>query len=326
MEVPDLSGADVESAPLVESESLSDHEAAYAPGVDRAVVADPDRTPAGEPDEPETPAETAARERDESGRFAKPRHRAKSSQATVEDVPRIQELTRKLREAEAERDTLKQRTAAPPAERPAAETKPEPAAAPAGDKFPKWDAWYASNPDKDYDDYIDERSVFNYTQRRQQEQRQDAETAVRRSFSEQLPEVVKQYPDFHTLVSGAPAVSKVIERAVLEVGPHAAYYLATHHDEREGLTADTLNVSPDDRAFAGTVAAVKRHLSHLVSSSSPRVAAASTGSVPTLVRNPAPRPPNPVRTGAIKDADAAPSDDSSLADHERAFAPKRRRA
>ncbi|HWN86355.1 MAG TPA: hypothetical protein VNN99_14420, partial [Vicinamibacterales bacterium] len=71
---------------------------------------------------------TAANEppRRPDGRFEKNgfRRRAASQQASPDDVPRIQELTRKLREAERERDTLRGGGAPPGAAGPAREGAP----------------------------------------------------------------------------------------------------------------------------------------------------------------------------------------------------------
>ncbi len=121
-----------------------------------------------------------------------------------------------------------------------------------------------------------------------------------------------------------------MEQAALEVGPLAAYLLAKD-PERAAMTEETL-IDPSNPAFPAAVAAMKRYLRALVASaqrsdsSSSRAAAVVTGAAPTSSPKLVPKPPTPVRTGAMKDADAVPGDDSSLADHERAFLPKRHRA
>src|SRR5437899_4657554 len=106
------------SAPNLAEESLSlaDHEAKYS-GVEQHAAAEPEtrptETPAREPEAVDegTPETDSAGPRDEKGRFLpKTRHRAASAIAGPEDVPRIRELTARLRAAEAERDALKVRT------------------------------------------------------------------------------------------------------------------------------------------------------------------------------------------------------------------------
>ena len=143
-----------------------------------------------------------------------------------------------------------------------------------------------------------------------------------------------KYPDFDDVMAphldGSARVSSVIEQASFEVGPESAYLLAKDPD-LDAMTAETL-MDRNNPGFPAAVAGMKRYLKTLVASaqrapSSPsRSAAVSTGSAPARMPTLVPRPPNPVRTSPMKDADAAPSDESSLADHERAFAPKRRRA
>lgn len=309
--------------------SLSEHEAAYVSGLTRE--------PAPAAEKPATETAEAETERDEKGKF-KERHRAKSQVASPDDVPRIQALTKRLREAEAERDALKQ--ARPAAVEPL-KAAPAPAAK-APERFPSFEAYLAQdgNAEKSFDDWLDDREAWNYERRRSQERAEEAYTADRRAtdtliaaYRTKCEAVLAQYPDFEDVVNpaeGPIAVSKVVERAVLEVGPEVAYYLATHPEERDALSADT-DIDPRNPAFRATVAATRRYLSTLVadaqrSAPSSRAAAVSTGSALALVTPPVPRPPNPVRTAALRGSETLPNDESSLADHERAFAPGRRRA
>jgi hypothetical protein len=312
-----------EQPSAVESESLSDHEAQFAPGVERPALTE--AVDEGSDDK-------AGAERDDKGKF-KPRHRAKSQEASPEDVPRIKELTKRLRETEAERDALKTRQPEP--ERPTRAAEP-PAARPAPPSatFPAFDVWLSEkgNEAKTFEDFIDARADWRYDQRRAVERADEARTAAEKAdrddaqkYHDALPAALKKYPDFHDIV-GDIRVSKVMEKAVIKVGPDVAYYLATHPEERLALEAESL-VDPDNPAFPAAVATMRRYLSSLVASSqrSPAPAAASTGSALALAP-PVPRPPNPVRTGTIHAADEPPGDDASLADHEKAFGPKRRRA
>src|SRR5213596_1539263 len=113
-----VSPSESAAPPPEEDLSLSDHEARYSESA-RSAQAEPAtppaELPAAEPSNagegtPET--EDAAGPRDEKGRFLpkpKTRHRAESAIAGPADVPRIQQLSARLRAAEAERDALKAR-------------------------------------------------------------------------------------------------------------------------------------------------------------------------------------------------------------------------
>lgn len=301
--------------------SLSDHEAEYGRAARRA-------EPAADP----KPAiETSATERDEKTGQFKPRHRAKSQQASAEDAPRIAELTRLRREAERERDEWKARAEARASrEEPAVDRRQ-----PAPERFPKFEAWIqqAGNTEKDFDDWLDARDDHRRALDRAADARAADATRVseaERAFAGKLDAAREKYPDFDDVVDGTTPVSMVLQRAILEVGPDAAYWLATHDKEREELTAESL-VHPNNPAFGAAVAGMRRYLRTLVASeqrSSPpsRMAAGSTGAAPASVPKPAPKPPTPVRTSALRDADAPPGDDDGLAAHERAYGPKRRRA
>jgi len=322
------------AAPLEEAGALADHERQYSGSAERDEPAAD--AVAGETDAEK--AEKAERERDETGKFAGKRHRAKSQQASAEDVPRIKELTSRLRETERELESLRSRVPAPA--QPAAESA-APARQAAGPKFPSFEEFAAikGNEAASWDDYYDARSEWNYQQLRARERAEEQAAKQQETFSshikaytDALPAIYEKYPDFDDVVAPngqSIEVSRALERAVIEAGPETAYYLATHPDERDALTQDTL-IDPRNPAFAAVVATTRRYLQTLVASeqrsSSSRGAAAQTGSALTLVRHTPPKPPNPVRTQGQKAADAPPSEDASLADHERAYGPKRQRA
>jgi|GEM_PF-3452530 len=85
------------SAPEVESTvetSLADHEAQFGPSAQRNTQPTPTNGAAAD-----TPVDDADTERDPGGRFRK---RAQSHQATSKDVDQIAELTKRLRQAEAD--------------------------------------------------------------------------------------------------------------------------------------------------------------------------------------------------------------------------------
>lgn len=324
----------VVDTPAPEDHSLADHERAYAPGTTPAPPADAETPVATDVAEQEPSAEPAAEpvaeNRDDKGRFTKPRHRAKSQQAGPEDVPRIQELTRRLRTLEAE---LEQSRRAPVAEpRPVADKPKSPT-------FPSFEEWSKSQENATWEDYADARADWRYELRRTAERAEEARTSAERAYGEKLKsyqsklaEVATKYPDFDEIVTPngeTIEITKAMEYAVLDVGPDAAYYLATHRDELDALFEDT-DIDPSNPAFKAVVATTTRYLKTLVASaqrsdtSPARPAAAKTGSALSIVPKTAPKPPNPVRTSAIRESDALPDDASTLADHERAFAPKRR--
>jgi hypothetical protein len=95
------------------AESIADHAAQFSPEAQRAAVEAADETPAAE--KKPHPSDAQKRER-ETGKWTegKVRHRAKSQQASPEDVPRIKELTGKLRAAEEELTRLKTQGASAP--------------------------------------------------------------------------------------------------------------------------------------------------------------------------------------------------------------------
>lgn len=330
------------AAPAEVETTLADHERSYAPGAkssaepepvsDEPAKPEPDAEPSTEPaDKPaEEPSAAESRDnRDEKGRFTKPRHRARSQQASPDDVPRIQELTRRLREAEAEL-----------AKRSTGSAEPAPKAAePKAPTFPSFEEWAKAHDGATWDDYADARADWRYDMRRASERAAEQRTAAERDYRERLTayeskleDAVKQFPDFEDVVNPngeTIEVTKAIEFAVLDVGPAAAYYLATHRDELDALIDDTA-IEPSNPAFKSVVATTARYLKTLVASSqrsddaTSRPAAAKTGSALSIVPKSAPKPPNPVRTGAIRESDALPGEASTLADHERAFAPRRR--
>jgi len=310
-----------------DGESLDAHEAAFSAGAKREKPAAPSAEPAAKPE---------SAERDETGKF-KAKHRAKSQQASADDVPRIAELTRKLREAERERDEARRTTTQ--TQEPVRE---QPRASSAAATFPTWDEYVAikGNEGKSWEQYSDERTDWRYDQRRAAERAEEAQQAETRSHREvvtkyldQLEDARKAFADFDDIVGehAEPIpVSDVVGRAALEVGPRASYYLATHPEEREALSRDTA-IAADTPGFKAAVAGVARYLKSLVAaeqrpSPSSRAAAAATGSAPMRGPTLLPKPPNPVRTGTVRSAEALPGDDAPLEEHERAFYRPSRRA
>lgn len=324
-----------ESAPVEESGSLADHEAQYsaqaradAPVVEAPPVETPPAPPADtEPEpEPETSEPAIDGERDDKGRFVKGRHRAKSQQAGPEDVPRIAELTRRLRDTEAQLATLK---ASPPSNGnghgaiapPVA--SPHPAATPP----PK------PTPDQftDYGEYVEaltdwkaEQTIQRFEAKRQQDAMQLAQSSKQQQLAQQwtarIADARKEFPDFDAVALQSDTKippGSLIDAWIIEhkSGPRVLYHLQQHPEEVTAL----LGLSLLDQADSLSL------LSQRLTPTS-RGSDATTGSLAAPVVPIAPRPPNPVRTGPLSRADDPPDPDkSSLAEHERFYQPRRAR-
>jgi len=279
----------------------------------------------------------AALGRDEQGRFVKPRHRAQKQQARAEDVPRIQELTRKLRETERERDSLKAQgtpRTADESRQPESTFQPplRPQALP--DQFPTFDQWLQiqGNGDKGYDDYTDQRADWRWQLNHRASQIVTAQQESARvegdrikAYNTQLVDARKKYQDFDTVVTNAITVSPVMRAAILasEKGAEIAYALGKNADQALTLARDSWFHDP------ASPMVMQRYLESLVAIATPSKpsraqAAQSTGSAAPVMPSP-PKPPNPVRTGPIAAGEDLPDDNSSLEDHDRVWGPAARR-
>jgi len=321
---------------MADEELLTDHTGSQSdPAV--AQPADESPTPADvqtpPPDAPDPPApdslaahEAEYEERDDQGRF-RPRHRAKSQQARAQDAPRIAELTRKLREAEAERDKWKalpprppELEPAPPRSQPQAQQAPPTAK---DDPEPKSD---------DFEDYTKFVTTHNRwaareelrLERRQERERQQEQAKAQESyrlatsFAEKIQTARAEYPDFDAVALHAPSQiprGSLIDAWIFE---HASGAKVLYHLQKDPAEiARILRLPLLDQAEALTLLAQRLQPSS-------RAATVSTGAVPTLVSAPAPRPPTPVRTGPMRTATDLPSDDASLDEHEKFFHRARR--
>ncbi len=260
--------------PAESEPSLAEHEAEF--GADKRPSADP------EP-EPEEDNRRAPQDRDEAGKFKPEKHRAAKSEARAGDVPRIQELTKKLREAEAERDALRARPLAPATTTSPAATDTVPRGTSAAPTItataePKIDDF------QEYGDFVKAQIDWSIAEAR----RQDRETAQKEqesakltaSWVERVDSAKAKYADFEQVALLAPTnipQGSLIDAWILE----------------DTTGADVLYLSPT------------------------RESAVKTGAATTTPRAPAPRPPTPVRTSAMPAADEPPDPEkASLRDHE----------
>ena len=288
------------------------------------------------------------------GRFEKNgfRRRAASQQAGPEDVPRIQELTRKLREAERERDSLRGGGAPPGAERtgnggsPHAPGPPPAAPPPQARRGlpPPPPPFTLQEPTfKDFENSEDPlrdytKAVARFTQA---EHQHDLATKYYAQEAKKYTEAADQ--DFRGATeahwqrmndaAADPANKELMERfrndnrpitpailqAIVRTGADSAK-LTLALLRREGLLEELTLATYDRPATPDLVALVQRRLQSL------GPLAANTGSATAPALRPAPRPPNPVRTAPDAPPRELPGDDASLADHAAAFhAPRRSR-
>ena len=324
-----MSEIDLIESPDVSLEPVAPVSAPDAPPV--ASVPGPSDRPAGSADA--TPVEPDhGFDRDEHGRF-RPRSRARSQQAGPEDVPRIQNLTKRLRETEAnwaakyaELEKRLPQTSPQPSVRyappvPAVEFKdPEPQLEQFADRDDPYVAW--------------QRALAAYDRRKEAAEQQSQHIQAHHQQSQQ--EVTRYWQNVNTahqqrLITAAsanPAVMQAIQsikyappelldKAIVldKQSADVAIFLATHpeiYDEFSLLTAP----QPVTEA---TVAATQRLLRQ-------RMTAVGSGAVaPSQPVTPAPRPPTPLRTAPMRNADDPPGDGSSIADHAKYYGPKARR-
>lgn len=327
-ELPPVAAVETPAAPdpaepaiPTDESSFAEHEAAFGP-VDPSL-------------------EGEARDQAEASK-QKIRHRAKSQQASPQDVPRIRELTRKLHEAEAERDSLKALTPRPPVTEPVRPSVQQPpASSPRQDaSTPKLEPT-RPKPTEDqigekyatYGDFVEDLSEWKFEQRQaawqqgEDARRQEAAAGVAQqeyqkvheAFGAKLAEFKKTHPDYDTLAAQHvnTLLPPVANKALLthEHGPALVYHLFQHPE----LLAEVQFLMDGKPPSEENVALATRWLSS-------RIQAGTTGSAaPTPPIIVAPRPPNPVRTGPTQTGEDLPGDDSSLAEHEHAFGSRRRR-
>ncbi len=304
--------------------SLSDHEARYGESR-QETQAEAETRPVETPE----PAAVDAAEgtddagpRDEKGRFLpKKRHRAESAIAGPEDVPRIQQLTARLRAAEAERDALKAARSEPPApsSTPQAPSVATPTPKPTPDQFTDYGEFIEALTDWK----TDQKLTAAEQRRAQAAQQAQAEAEARRietSFNQRKAAARQKYDDFDAVAINAPTripIGSLIDAWVMEhpTGADVLYHLQKHPDDLDALLQQPVLEQAEALALLA-----QRFNGH------GRTAAAGTGSAPASSSSPVPKPPNPVRTGPLRSGDEPPDEEAaSLADHEKWYASRARR-
>lgn len=275
---------------------------------------------------------TEQQKRDREGKFAegKVRHRAKSQQASPEDVPRIRELTAKLRTAEAEVQRLKAQHA-PAAQIAQAERtverveaqRPAPVKAPPDPTDPEpqeGDQKYAG----DYGQYLRDVTRWEARQERRQweaeqtharaqQRRQAAEQATIKSFGDRVQAAKQKYDDFEAVAfgpspipAGSPTDAFIMED---DNGADVLYHLHGHPDELTELLR--MPVLQQLKRLA-----LLSQRFETPSEPAERTGAAA-GHLKVVLP---PRPPTPVRTEAQRVSGPPPTDGSlSVAEHAKKF-------
>ena len=307
-EQPDLvstpESAEPTAQPAEADAPLSEHIAKFTEGGDQT---DADGNPA-----PPTPK--------------RGRHRAKSQQASPEDVPRIRALTAEKKALEERLAALEART--PPAPEPATPTYVPPTP-PSGDTFtdpePELEKYLAEG--KTYEQYI--RDLGKFDRKKEAWEAKQAEAATRTkgdteayqrgvqqraaAYGQQLGEYLKANPAHVEAFKTMPNVSNpLIMETVwsLDNAPAAVYALLT----TPGLFQEFHFLTEGKPLSAANVAFATDWLRARVQAGSTGAAVRESSPTP-----PAPRPPTPVRTRPMPPTDAAPGDGASLMEHQRYF-------
>jgi len=300
----------------------------------------------------------AAGERDPQGRY---RQRAKTQQATVDDVPTISALTKEYHDAltdagftvekkpgESDRvhgvrvraelaKALRDLKKSPP---PAAPTVPfqsapiAPSSRPNGGDSGALDlpADFPARPKPDdfadYTDFVEALSRWNaeatyVKQDRAREQRTQAQ-AFASSVQMRFTDAKQRYADFEAVVLNPQAQSPIPRGSVIErfTFKHATGPDVAYHFFKHPNEVAAIHALPDaDDQIAELTLLGQR----LTAPTKTREQAATTRSAAAPVTTPIVKPPNLVRTGVVKPSDELPGDDASLAEHEKAFGVPRRR-
>ena len=258
------------------------------------------------------------------------RHRAEKDKASKADVPRIQELTRKLREAEAklaEKGTASApepaQTVSPPAPGRGASPatlpglRPKPSEDEVGGKYESYADFVEDLSDWRAEARDAQAKVAKETEAAQatEAKRMERFQTAHKAYNERAAAYVKQVPDFP---------EKVAKLGTLKLGPLS---LALMELDNGPALVDTLVSTPhlaiEASNFWGDKPTSDDYVALATQWLTSRVQPGSTGAgAVTSSQSAAPTPPTPVRTGAMTLGDRPPGDDASIRDHERAYYPQ----
>lgn len=305
--------------------SIADHASEFGPEA-KSKQAEP-------PPVQETPAQAQQRRDRETGQFkeGRVRHRAKSQQASAEDVPRIKELTAKQRAAEeraaaAEAELARYRQGGQQASAPRQEQAPQqnqPAQPAHGDPEPQdTDEKYATNYTLYLNDHARWAARDEYRQIEQQRQAQQAQQQIASTWSGRAKTIREKYADFDQVALMQPVPwqpGSVVDQFIIhdDAGPEILYYLQSNPAERDSLGQMT-------------VLQASKHLSLLsqrLLSSSPASAGTNGAATRANMIVLPPKPSTPLRTEAQRGTPADPPTDGSLsiAEHSKHFGKASRR-
>ncbi len=306
--IPVTPETDAPPAPV----SIADHAAQFSKEAQATLATSDAEAPANE-----TPAQAQQRRDKATGQYqqGKTRHRARSQQASPEDVPRIQGLTARAKAAE-------ERAAALEAE--VAKYKTPPVAAPTAAPAPPADPEPDVAQFDDYNKFVKQQARWEARQeladahQRQQQAQQEAQWA--QSWKQRIDTAKQAHADFEAVALSTPVPwqpGSVVDQFIREDdnGPEILYHLQSNPAERDSLGQMTVLQASKHLAL----------LSQRLLSPSP-AAAGSNGAAPgSAIRNLPPKPPTPLRTEAQRGSPSPPPTDGSLsiAEHARAFGPKR---
>jgi len=311
--------------------------------------------------QPEEATEANEPPRRPDGRFEKGgfRRRALSQEASAEDVPRIRELTRKLREAERERDALRSggtpTPGAPPAQAASNGHAPAPSAGPSsatpaapvasqGSRVlppppppftlqePTFDQFQGSaDPLRDYTmalaEYTHDKKqhaqMVRWHQRESQRaaEAQDGELTAMTQAHWQRMQAAAVDPAHKPLIDQFRNDTRPITPAIMQA------IVRSGNDSAKLTIAvlktpgllEELTLATYDRPATPDLVALVQRRLQSLG-----LSAAVTGSATAPAPRPAPRPPNPVRTAPDAPPRELPGDDASLAEHAAAFHQPRR--
>jgi len=259
--------------------------------------------------------------RDDRGRW---RRRAKSQQAGADDVPRIKELTKRLRTVEQELQSERAGRQSQTRTAPLVPTVPQAPQVQFSEREPQLEQF--ADKDDPYGAWQRALAAYDRKRERAEEQAQHMQAhqqrttqdvgryweGVRTNHQQRLVAAVQANPShYQALQSVQVAPPPLLDWAIMLDSQSAdvALFLATHPtilDEFALMTA----VQPVTEA---TVATTQRLLRQ-------RMTAVGSGAVaPSPSMAPAPRPPTPLRTAPMKTGETAPGDDDSVEAHERFY-------